>query len=460
MLEPFEFDASTGLRCGPIPVEQLAEEHGTPLYVYAADGITGRYDSLAGAFAQLSPSIHFAAKSCSTIEVLRVLIGRGAGIDVVSGGELERAWLAGCSMDRIVFAGVGKSSQEIAAALDGSRSPLAGSDIPAQFGAPPPETRGPVGLFNIESEQELARLDRIARELGVHARGALRINPDVDAKTHEYTTTGKGENKFGIAIPDAEKMYRAHASPSDGEPGLRLVGLHCHIGSPVPEVEPYALAIEQQLALANRLREAGREVSVINIGGGWSTPYTSDENRPVERYSEALVPLLTEEVRSGTRILMEPGRSLIANAGILVTRVEYLKRAAKRFLICDAGMHLLLRPALYKAFHFAWPVHGPAPAVIGPNPGIEQTERTDLVGPICESGDFLAKDRQLPTGIEQGDLVALFSAGAYGMSMGSNYNDHPKPAEVLVEGSSSRLIRQRQSPLDLLRDELPGTLRA
>jgi len=436
------------LHVDEVAVPAIAEAAGTPTYIYSATAIRDAWKRLTTAFAPLGASFHYAVKASPNLHLCRLLRSLGAGMDVVSGGEMERAWLAGTPMSEIVFAGVGKSDAEIRAALDGRFSPVA--DFVAGFRAKPAAERGPVGLFNCESESELASIARIAGELRVRARVAARVNPNVDPHTHEYTTTGKKENKFGIdadLIPDLFDRWRDHEWVS-------LEGLHVHIGSPVPIVEPYAEAIEVMLRLIDELKRRGHRIRVFDLGGGWPVPYREGEVPPIEAYGERIVPLLEARAKAGLKVCLEPGRSLLANSGILVTRVEHLKRGrAKTFVICDAGMHVMIRPALYRAFHFMWPVAWDGePPRWEEDPGIPGLEPCDIVGPICETGDFLARDRPFPA-VEQGDLLALFSAGAYGMSMASNYNDHGKPAEVLVDGDRVTLIGERQSLASLLETE-------
>jgi len=435
------------LHAEQVALPAIAEAVGTPTYVYSAGAIRDAYQRLSTAFAPLGARFHYAVKASPNLHICRLLHGLGAGMDVVSGGEMERAWLAGAPMADIVFAGVGKSEAEIRAALDGRFSPV--RDDAARFGAPPPEGRGPVGLFNCESESELASIARIAAELGVRARVAARVNPNVDPHTHEYTTTGKEENKFGI---DADRIVALFDRWRD-TPGVELAGLHVHIGSPVPLVEPYAEAIAVLLALIDELAAHGHRIEVLDLGGGWPVPYRDGEVPPIEDYAARIVPLLQERVRAGLHVCLEPGRSILANSGILLTRVEHIKRGrAKRFVICDAGMHVLIRPALYRAFHFVWPVRWEgAEPVWGERP-FEGLEACDVVGPICETGDFLARARPLPP-VEQGDLLSVFSAGAYGMSMSSNYNDHGRPAEVLVDGDRATLVGERQSLAQLMETE-------
>lgn len=440
------------LHADDVPVEAIAEAVGTPTYIYSATAIRSSFKRLREAFAPLGAELHYAVKASPNLHLCRLLRSLGAGMDVVSGGELERAWLAGTPMSEIVFAGVGKSEAEVRAALDGRHSPLAA--VAGRFGAADPAGRGPVGLFNVESESELHRLSRIGAELGVPARFCLRVNPNVDPHTHEYTTTGKEENKFGI---DADRIVGV-VERWAGRPALEFRGLHLHIGSPVPRVEPYGEAVAVAFGLIDELERRGHPVSVLNLGGGWPIPYTEGAVPPIEAYAAHLVPLLAGRVAAGLKILMEPGRSIMGNSGVLLMRVEHVKRGrARTFVICDGGMHSLLRPSLYRAFHFAWPARwdGPAPRRVEESdlPGLE---RCDLVGPICETGDFLARGRMLPP-MAQGDLVAVFSAGAYGMSMASNYNDHGRPAEVLVDGDRATLINARQRLDAILETEREAT---
>ena len=315
-----------------------------------------------------------------------------------------------------------------------------------------PEERGPVGVLNAESTSEVERIAHWGDELAVRPRVCLRVNPDVDPHTHEYTTTGKEENKFGIDAPFIPEVFDTW----NGR-GIDLVGLHVHIGSPVPRVEPYVEAVEVLLGLIDELERRGHPIEMLDLGGGWPINYTEDEVPPLEDYATALIPLLSARVESGLQVLMEPGRSIMANSGVLISRVQHVKKGrAKTFIICDAGMHTLIRPALYRAFHFVWPVEWPgeAPRFLE-DPGISDLDIADLVGPICETGDFLARNRKLPP-MERGDLVAIFSAGAYGMSMVSNYNDHGRPAEVLVDGDRATLINERQSLAAVLATEHQG----
>ncbi len=432
------------LHADEVPLPAIAKAVGTPTYVYSARSIRASYQRLEKAFAPVGAKLRYAIKASPNLNLCKLLRSLGAGMDVVSGGELERGWLAGTPMSEIVFAGVGKSDAEIRAALDGGTSPM--REAASRFGLPDPATRGPVGLFNVESESELAAIAAIASELGMRPKACVRVNPNVDPHTHEYTTTGKEENKFGIDADQIPALFNRWA----GNPGVELVGLHVHIGSPVPLVEPYAEAVAVLTTLLDDLAALGHYLTVLNLGGGWPVSYQDGPDGqpdvpPIEAYAERLVPLLLPLRERGLALYLEPGRSILANSGVLLARVQHIKRGrAKTFVICDGGMHTLLRPALYKAFHFLWPVAwrgAPPPRVEHPNlPGLEPC---DVVGPICETGDFLARGRTLPH-MERDDLLAVFSAGAYGMSMANNYNDHGRPAEVLVDGDEVTVINERQ----------------
>ncbi len=441
------------LMAGEVDLSEVAAAVGTPTYVYSADGLRAAYERVRSAFAPLGAHPHYAVKACANLHVCRLLRQLGAGMDVVSGGELERAWLAGTPMADICFAGVGKRDAEIRAALDGRHSSLLHEA--ERFGITGTAERGSVGMFNIESESELERIAAIAAELAVVARVCVRFNPNVDARTHEFTTTGKEENKFGIDREQILHLFERFA----GVGAVDLIGLHVHIGSPVKEVEPFIAATQALLDLSEQLESEGHTISVLDLGGGWPIDYAEGEAPPLTAYAEALAPLLKGPAERGVRLLIEPGRSIVANAGVLLTRVQHLKQGrSKRFVICDAGMHTLIRPAFYSAFHFVWPLVV-EPQHLPPRraekldlPGLR---RSEVVGPICESSDFLARDRELPP-IERGDLLAVFSAGAYGMSITSNYNDHGRPAEVMIDGGEVTVINERQSLAGVLEGELGG----
>lgn len=430
------------LHCEDVAVEEIAAAAGTPVYIYSAATITDHYRKLVAAFKRVDPLICYSIKSCSNLSILRLLADLGAGMDVVSGGELFRAGLAKVHGHRIVYAGVGKTDEEIIEALDYS---------------PDGSTRHGIRLFNIESEAEFENIAALARSRGVVCEATLRVNPDVDPKTHVYTTTGKKETKFGVDLERARAFFRRYGRNEH----CRLTAIHLHIGSPVYTVEPYIEAVKRALALIDELAAEGFKVTALNLGGGFGADYTSSQSPLAADYASAIVPLLAGHVDRGLRIILEPGRSIVANAGILLTRVQYLKKSGQRhFVIIDGGMHTLIRPALYGSFHFIWPAR-----VARPHVPVKREQEMDLpgldlcdvVGPICESSDFLAKDRRLPP-LVRGDLLAVFSAGAYGMVMASHYNSHPLPAEVLVSGSRATTVRSRETYDDLVNREREATL--
>jgi diaminopimelate decarboxylase len=441
-MDYFRYDDGR-LRCEEVDLGELAARAGTPTYIYSRATFALHYDRIAEAFAPLNPLICYSVKSCSNVHILKVLAERGAGMDVVSGGELHRTRLAGVPGSKVLYAGVGKTETEIRDAL--------GAGLGAE----------PIGTFNIESEPEFQVIANIARAMNVQARAALRVNPDVDAHTHAYTTTGTAETKFGVDLTRAREFFARYGRHSH----LRLTGVHLHLGSPINSTAPYVEAIRRALALMDTLAKEGFEIDTLDVGGGFAADYTTGNSLDAAAYAAAIVPLLRDRVTprgggAGLRLIIEPGRTISANAGVLLTRVQYVKRSGlKKFIVCDAGMQTLIRPSLYGAFHFIWP------AAVAPQhtperraekldlPGLEVC---DVVGPICESGDFLAKDRSLPP-VARGDLLAVFAAGAYGMSMASRYNSQPFPAEVLIDGTRATVIRRRETYDDLVRDELSPT---
>ena len=410
------------LRLEGADLESLARRFGTPLYVYSLKAIRENYRRIRRAFGPLRPVIAYSAKANSNGAILRALAREGAALDIVSGGELERGLRAGFPPQRIFFAGVGKTKGEIAAAL-----------------------RAGIRAFNIESPAEAEQIARIARRLRKPAPALLRINPDVDAKTHDYISTGKKEKKFGINFDLAVEVFeRVKALP-----GLDLLGLHAHIGSEILQPAPHAQALKRLAQLIDRLRARGHSIRCLNLGGGFGIGY-GDRQKPldVEALAQRLLPTLR---RLGCEAAFEPGRAIVGNAGLLLTRVIYIKDgSAKRFAIVDAGMNDLIRPSLYGAHHRIERVrqsHG------------EKRRRVDVVGPVCESGDFFAIDRALPP-LAAGDLLAVLDAGAYGMAMASTYNSRPLAAEVLVSRGRAALIRERGTVADLTRRErMPGFLR-
>jgi diaminopimelate decarboxylase len=438
-MDLFNYTEDGRLTCEDVDLAELAAQVGTPAYVYSGGTLDMHFDRLRDAFADVDPLICFSVKSNSNLHVLRRLVARGAGLDVVSGGELHRARLAGADPSKIVFAGVGKTREEIADAL--GASPLY------------EERHEPIGLFNVESEGECERIREVAQSLGVTANCALRVNPDVDAKTHKYTTTGLKENKFGVDIARAVDVFRRF----NGTPNLNLNAIHMHIGSPVYETGPYVEAVKRALALIDDLATHDIRIEKLNFGGGFAADYQTGKAKRAVDYAGAIVPLLRDRVQQGLKLVMEPGRTIAANAGVLLTRVQFVKSGrTKLFIICDAGMHTLLRPPLYQSFHFIWPVRvssqhiPPSRAEKLDLPGLEPC---DVVGPICESADFLAQNRSLPP-VAPGDLLAVFGAGAYGMTMASRYNSHGLPPEVMVEGRRAQLIRRRETYADLIEHEL------
>jgi diaminopimelate decarboxylase len=402
-----------------VPLAQIADAVGTPCFIYSAGALVAAYDALDRAFSGLAHTICYALKANMNLAVVRTLVARGAGADVTSGGELFRALRAGAPPGRIVYSGVGKTDSEIDRAL------VAG-----------------IKLFNVESRSELRRIDARARERGVRAPIAFRVNPDVDPKTHPYVSTGLRTSKFGIPIAEAMDAY-AEAKALDG---VQVVGVDCHIGSQLTRVEPFADALSRVRTLVGELRAAGHAIEVIDAGGGLGVRYSEERPPDAAQYAAVVRAALGD---LGCEIVLEPGRYLTANAGVLVTRVLLEKtNEDKRFVVVDGAMNDLIRPALYQAFQPIEPVGAPR----GPSRPV------DLVGPICESGDFLAKDRPFPP-VERGDLVAVRGAGAYGFAMSSNYNARPRAAEVLVRGDRFAVVRERESLDDLVRGEtIPGEI--
>jgi len=401
------------LRCEDVPLSEIAENVGTPTYVYSHGTLERAYGELDEAFSGLDHLVCYAVKANSNLAVLRTLASFGAGADIVSGGELYRAMRAGFDPKKVVFAGVGKTEDELMAGL-GER----------------------ILLFNVESPSELEHLERLATRHGKRARVSLRINPDVDPGTHAHVATGQGSSKFGISVDEAlalaERMreYRS----------VDLIGVHQHIGSQITKLTPYAEALEKSAALVGELKRRGFDIKYFNIGGGLGIRY-KDEEVPTPR--ELVDTFRAALEATDAKILCEMGRYIAGNAGVLLTRVIYRKKSGyKNFLVADAGMNDLLRPSLYEAHHEIRPV----------KEGVAMVP-ADLVGPVCESGDYLAKDRDLPDAAE-GDLLALMGAGAYGFSMASNYNSRPRPAEVLVRGDRWSVVRERESYADLIKGEL------
>jgi diaminopimelate decarboxylase len=415
VIDLFRYDADR-LHCEDVPAELLVAEYGTPLYVYSESVLRERYRSFADAFAAVDPLIAYSVKANGNLSILRILADAGAGADIVSGGELHRARLAGIPPERIVFSGVGKTVTELAAAIDAG-----------------------IYAFNVESDGELVALSELAVTMRTRANVALRVNPDVETATpHHYTSTGHRQTKFGIPFEEAEALYRKASTL----PGIVVRGIDVHIGSQILDVEPYRLAVTRILDLVIRLRAAGIRLEFIDLGGGFGISYGEGDSTDPTDFAAALVPLLQD---SGLRVLFEPGRFIAGPAGVLLTRVLYIKEmGGKTFVITDAGMNDLLRPSHYSSYHRVEPAERRPDREMMP---------VDVVGPICESGDFLALDRPVPR-VEPGELLAIGTVGAYGFSMASTYNARPRPAEVLVCGGDHRLVRRRETHDDLVRGEV------
>jgi diaminopimelate decarboxylase len=402
-----------------VDLATLADQHGTPLYVYSATQIRHRYLLFQQAFATRPHTICYAVKANSSLALLRLLAKQGAGFDIVSGGELERVRKASkAALQRVVFSGVGKQQAEIDAALQAN-----------------------ILLFNVESEAELHLLAARAAALRIRARFALRVNPDVFADTHPYISTGLREHKFGIDIKAARALYRLGAK----SPWLDPAGVSVHIGSQIRNVEPFAAALARVAALIRDLRKDRMDIRYVDAGGGLGIDYSTSDFDPAQQVALYAAALTQGLGNDHAHLLLEPGRFIVAQAGALLTRVLFVKKnGSKTFVITDAGMNDLIRPALYQAHHEILPVRQPTG---------KATLTADVVGPVCESGDFFARDRSLPT-VKPGDLVLLLDAGAYGMSLTSNYNTRPRPPEILVDGTEARLIRRRETIKDLFAPEI------
>ena len=413
-MDPFAYRHSE-LSCERVSLRALAAATGTPAYVYSKAALLEGYRAYDRAFAEVPHIVCYSVKANSNLAVLGVLGKAGAGADIVSGGELFRALRAGIPTDRIIFSGVGKTPDEMRAALE-------------------------VGilLFNVESLSELRALDAVARELGVKAPVALRVNPDVNPQTHAYIATGLRTSKFGIPYDQALEAYEEAA----GLKGVEVVGADMHIGSQLTKAAPFADAVARIASLVKTLRERAIEIRLVDVGGGLGIRYRAETPPTHQEYATVLLPALRE---LGVTVLLEPGRSIVGNAGLLLTRVLYRKDTGeKKFVIIDAAMNDLIRPPLYDAYHEIRPVN--EARLGGP------VETVDVVGPVCESGDFVAKDRELAQA-QEGDLLAIMSAGAYGFAMSSNYNTRPRAVEVLVDGDSYTIVRRRETYEDLVAGE-------
>jgi diaminopimelate decarboxylase len=425
------------LYCEDVPVSELAAQYGTPLYVYSQATLLHHLKQVQTAFASADPIICYSVKANGNLSICRLMGQHGAGFDVTSEGEFRRALKAGPAGAKVVFAGVGKTDAEIEFAL-----------------------KNGVFLFDVESEQELHAIGAVAKRLGVKASVALRVNPDLPPKTHVKTDTSVKGVKFGLdieTIVDVAKGVVEH-------PGLAVVGLHMHLGSPILKTEPYRQGAEKGVALVKQFRAQGHDIKYLNMGGGFGINYRKDEAQPASAFAEVILPAVKE---TGCQLILEPGRFIVGNAAILLSRVLFTKSTGgKRYVIQDAAMNDLIRPTLYGSIHRVWPAALAAglperpdiDMAVDPDKGdpfrdMPGTQRQDVVGPVCESGDYLAKNRPLPE-LKRGDLLAVFSAGAYGMAMASNYNSRVRAAEVLVTGRTHRLIRRRETFADLVACEV------
>ena len=401
------------LYCERVPVKSIANRVGTPFYVYSSNTLVNHFQAFDSAFSGVPRIICYALKSNSNGAVLRLLGREGAGADIVSGGELFRALRAGIDPKKIVYAGVGKRRDEIEYAL-----------------------KVDILMFNVESGDELQAINHAAGEMRTVAKIALRVNPDIDPGTHAYISTGLKENKFGIPIEQALEYYQT----AKALPNIEVIGVHHHIGSQITEVQPFVDALDKVAGFVKELRAAGMSIRYIDIGGGLGITYR-DETPPHPR---ELAAAIQSRIPPDCTLVLEPGRAIVGNAGILVTSAVYRKDSGeKRFLVVDAGMNDLIRPSLYEAYHEIKPVIEP----VSPDKAV-----FDVVGPICESGDFLAKDREMPI-VKNGELLAVMSAGAYGFSMSSNYNSRPRAAEVMVRGNDYYVVRERETYSELIKGE-------
>ena len=410
------------LMCEQVKVSEVVRKTGTPLYLYSHTMIVDHFRKVRRAFAPVKPIVCFAMKANSSMAILRALRREGAGFDVVSGGELKKVLRIGADPKKIVFASVGKTVEEIETAV-----------------------RAGILFFNVESAQELERIDQVCARLKKRQRVSLRMNPDVDPHTHSFITTGHKASKFGMDIRTVENLLSRHRE----FPNLLFQGIHVHIGSQILEARPFQQAIRKALQVIQRAKRRGIRIEYLNIGGGLGIIYKKETPQTAAQYAAKVLPLLK---RSRLKVILEPGRFIVGNSGILLTRVLYLKEShARQFAIVDAGMNDLIRPSLYGAYHEIQP--------IARNGSSAKRIRYDVVGPVCESGDFFAKNRSLPT-LKNGAVLAIFGAGAYGFTMSSNYNSRPRAAEVLVKGKNWYLIRKREKVEDLFRGEqIPSFLR-
>ncbi len=424
------------LFCEELDLEQLSDIK-TPFYLYSWNTFKDHFLRFKESFKEVDPLICFAVKTCNNVKILNGLAELGAGMDIVSGGELFLSKSAGVPVEKIVYAGVGKTIEEIEYSVDTG-----------------------IGFFNIESEPEFVQIEKIAKSRNKIVNALLRVNPDeYDKNTHAKTTTGKKGGKFGVDHDRVLNFFDTYGKSSH----LKLSGLHIHIGSPIYSAEPYVKAIEKMTKLIEELRLKGFSINYLDIGGGYAADYEDGASPAWKDYAKAIVPVLKPLVDKGIKIIIEPGRTISANAGILVTSIQYIKKADqdKDIIITDTGMHHLIRPALYSAEHFIWPVKTEKSFSVNQrklNMDVEGLTEYDVVGPICESSDYLAKARKLPP-VKPSDRLAIFTVGAYGMVMASQYNAQPRPAEYLVDKDKIIKIRERESYQDLISKQCDHTLK-
>jgi diaminopimelate decarboxylase len=409
-----------------VSAEKIAGDVGTPLYVYSKATFTEHLQKIQAAYSQINALICYSVKACGNINILKAMVQLGSGFDIVSGGELYRVMEAGGDPLKVVYAGVGKTDNEILEALNAG-----------------------ISYFNIESEEELDNMIRLAKQQGKKTKAALRVNPDIEYGAHAFLKTGKKETKFGVDIERAVKVFADYGNNTS----VNLCAIHVHLGTGGKTIDPFVEAVKKILPLIDRLRSNGHTIEALDLGGGYGADYESDTVPSAAEYAAGIVPLLKDK---NLTLILEPGKSICANAGVMLTRVLYTKRGgSKKFVIVDAGMNDLIRPSLYDAFHFIWParVDGKfVPPQRVKDLRLDGTEVVDVVGPICEGTDFFAKDRSLPP-VERGDLLCAFTAGAYGFTMSSNYNARGRAAEVLVDGDSFSVIRKRETYEDLVAPE-------
>jgi diaminopimelate decarboxylase len=420
------------LYCENVNVNDLAMKVDTPFFLYSKATFKDHFARFSNAFRELNPLVCYSIKNCGNIHLINLLVQCGSGIDVVSGGELFRALKGGVDPAKVVFAGVGKTSAEIRQAFEAK-----------------------VGWLNVESEEEFENARAIAAEMQCEAKVALRINPNVyDPETHDKCATGKKDSKFGVDIARAKHFFETYSN----DPFLKLRGLHIHMGSPIYTSEPYIKGITKILSLIEELEKVGHKIEMIDIGGGFIAHYDGQEKvLNWDEYASDIVPLLQPFVAGGGQVILEPGRSISANAGVLISRVLYKKVGVeKKFVILDTGMGHFIRPSFYDAYHFIWPTKVSrefVPKNRRSDLGVYGLETYDIVGPYCESSDYLAHDRNIPL-VHQGDLMCIYTTGAYSMSMSSQYNGRPRPPEVLVDIQTAEIIRKRENYEDLINCEL------